>query len=50
MKGTAGAVVKYTAGLVAVYLVVSHYTGAGKLLTSGGSAYSQAVKTLQGRG
>ncbi len=50
MKGTAGTVVKYTAGLVAVYLLVSNATGAGRLLTSGGNAYARAVKTLQGRG
>jgi hypothetical protein len=42
-------VLLYTAGLVAVYLVVSHATDAGKLLSSGGSVYATAVKTLQGR-
>jgi len=50
MKGMAGKVITTTGVLVGVYLVVSHYTGAGKLLTSGASAYATAVKTLQGRG
>ena len=40
---------KYTAALVGTYLVVSRATDAGKLMTSGASAYSTAVKTLQGR-
>lgn len=39
----------YTAGLVVVYLVVAHATGAGDLLRAAGSSYSGAVKTLQGR-
>jgi hypothetical protein len=39
----------YTAILVGVYLVVSNATGAGKLLTSAGSAYVGGVKVLQGR-
>ena len=43
-------VLTYTAVLVGTYLVVSRATDAGKLLTSGASAYSQVVKTLQGRG
>ena len=40
----------YTAVLVGVYLLVSHATDAGKLLTSAGGAYGGAVKVLQGRG
>jgi hypothetical protein len=40
----------YTAALVGTYLVVANATNAGKVLTSGASAYSTAVKTLQGRG
>lgn len=39
----------YTGVLIGVYLLVSHATDAGKLLTSAGSAYTGAVKTLQGR-
>lgn len=39
----------YGAGLIAIYLVVSHATGAGRLLTSAGSAGSGLVKTFQGR-
>ena len=42
-------VLVYTAGLVAVYLVVSHATEAGKLLTSAGGVYTGSVRTLQGR-
>ena len=41
--------VQYTFGAVIVYIAVSHYTGAGKLMTSGASAYATAVKSLQGR-
>jgi predicted small secreted protein len=39
----------YTAGLVALYLVVANATGFGNDLKAAGSAYSGAVKTLQGR-
>lgn len=39
----------YTAVLVGVYLVVSHATDAGNLLSSAGSTYTGAVRTLQGR-
>lgn len=39
----------YTAVLVGVYLVLAYATGAGKLLTSGGSVYVSAVRSLQGR-
>lgn len=39
----------YGAGLIAIYLVVAHYTGAGKFVTSSGTAVSGVVKTLQGR-
>lgn len=39
----------YTAVLVGVYLLVSHATEGGTLLTSAGSAYTGAVRTLQGR-
>lgn len=39
----------YTAGLVAIYLLVSHATEAGKLLGAGASGYALGVKTLQGR-
>lgn len=40
---------KYTAALISIYLLVSHATEAGRLLSSGQGAYSGAVKTLQGR-
>jgi hypothetical protein len=39
----------YSAGLIAVYLLVSHATDAGRLINSAGSAYGGAVKVLQGR-
>jgi hypothetical protein len=42
-------VLVYTGGLIAIYLLVSHATEAGKLLTSAGSVYTGGVRTLQGR-
>jgi hypothetical protein len=39
----------YTAGLIALYLVVEHYTGAGTLLTKGSQGGVGIVKALQGR-
>ena len=42
-------VLVYTAGLVAVYLLVAHATAAGDLLRATGTVYTGAVKTLQGR-
>lgn len=44
-----GKVLTYTAVLVGVYLFVAHATDAGKLIQSAGSAYTGAVKVLQGR-
>lgn len=38
-----------TAGLVALYLVVVHYTGFSKVLGAGSNAYTGGVKALQGR-
>lgn len=49
MRGTAGRVVVYSAVLIGIYLVVSHATGAGRLLSSAGSAASGYAKVLQGR-
>lgn len=43
-------VLYYTAGLIAVYLLVSHATGAGALIKAGGGVYTSSVKALQGRG
>lgn len=40
---------KYTAALVGAYLLIANATNAGKLFTSGASAYSTSVKALQGR-
>lgn len=47
--GQTGKALTYTAVLIGVYLLVSNATGAGNLLKAGGSAYTGAVKTLQGR-
>lgn len=38
-----------TGALVALYLLVSHATDAGKLLGAVGTAYTGGVRTLQGR-
>lgn len=38
-----------TGALIALYLIVSNATDAGKLLTSTEQAYVGGVKTLQGR-
>ena len=38
-----------TFAVVVVYLVVSHATGAGRILSAAGSANSGGVRTLQGR-
>lgn len=39
----------YAAGLIAIYLVVEHYTGAGTLLDKGAAGSATIVKALQGR-
>lgn len=39
----------WTGGLIAVYLLVSRATDAGRLLQSGASAYASSVRVLQGR-
>jgi hypothetical protein len=44
-----GKVLGYTAGLVAVYLLLSHATEGGKLLSSAGGVYTGSVRVLQGR-
>ena len=44
-----GKFVFYSAGLVAIYLLVANATNAGKLIASAGQAGSGYVKTLQGR-
>jgi hypothetical protein len=35
--------------LIAVFLLVSHATDAGKLLTAGGNTYVAGVRALQGK-
>jgi hypothetical protein len=42
-------ILTYSAGLIALYLVVEHYTGAGTLLDKGASGGATVVKALQGR-
>lgn len=44
-----GTFLKYSAGLIATYLVVSNATGFGKLISNAGSAGSSFARTLQGR-
>jgi hypothetical protein len=39
-----------TGALVAAYLILTHYTGFSRSVTSIGSAYAGGVKALQGRG
>lgn len=38
-----------TGVLIAIYLIVSNATNAGKLITAGGNAYAGGVRVLQGR-
>lgn len=40
----------YSAGLIGLYLVVSYATGAGRVLSSAGTAAAGYAKVLQGRG
>lgn len=40
---------KGTGVLIGVYLAVSYYTGAGRLLAGGTNAYVAGVRVLQGR-
>lgn len=39
-----------TGVLVGIYLLVSHATGAGRLIGAAGNAYMGGVRVLQGRG
>jgi hypothetical protein len=43
-------VLTYTAVLVGIYLLASHATDAGRLLSAGFTGYQGSVKVLQGRG
>lgn len=49
MKGITKELLVVTGGLVALYLVVVHYTGFSKVLSTSGSVYTGGVKALQGR-
>lgn len=42
-------IVTYSAALIGTYLLVSHATGAGKLLGVGSKAANSYARTLQGR-
>lgn len=42
-------ILTYGAGLIALYLVVQNYMGAGTVLTKGSSATVGIIKGLQGR-
>lgn len=42
-------IVYWGAVLIGIYIVTAQATGGGKLLSSGGTAVSQVVKTFQGR-
>lgn len=42
-------VLTYGGGLIALYLLVMHASGAGTVLTSGASGSSTVIKSLQGR-
>lgn len=44
-----GTFLKYSAGLIGVYLVAVHATGFGKLISQAGTAGSSFTRTLQGR-
>lgn len=41
--------VKYSAGLIALYLIVVHASGFGTAFTQGAKGLSEVDKTLQGR-
>lgn len=41
---------KYAGGLIALYLLVAHATGSGRVLDSGTRGASNLVKAFQGRG
>ncbi len=40
---------RYGAGLIALYLVVYYYTGAGTVITKGASGARSIITGLQGR-
>lgn len=39
----------YTAGLIALYLLVNNYTGSGTLITKGAAGGRTLITSLQGR-
>lgn len=49
MKGITKELLTVTAVLVAAYLILTHYTGFSRSVSSIGSAYVGGVKALQGR-
>lgn len=40
---------KYSAGLIGVYLVVAYATGSGKFVTAASAGGSNLIKSFQGR-
>lgn len=40
---------KYSAGLIALYLLVAYATGSGKVISEGSKGASNLVKAFQGR-
>lgn len=40
---------KYTGGLIALYVIVYNGSRSGQVITAGANGYSSAVRTLQGR-
>jgi hypothetical protein len=47
--GTVNKVLVGTGVLIGIFLLVSHATDAGKLLTAGGNTYVASVRALQGK-
>ena len=47
--GTVSKVISGTGVLIAMYLLFKNASGASSIISSMGSAYSNGVKTLQGR-
>lgn len=41
---------KYSAGLIGLYLLVAYATGSGKVISSASSGAANLVKTFQARG
>lgn len=42
-------ILTYTGGLIALYIVVAHASGFGRVVTAGANGSSKVARTLQGR-